>query len=283
MSTTSLKTRVLIIGAGVTGTGLARDLSLRGIRSVLVEQSDFNAGASGGNHGLLHSGARYVATDPASARECWIESRRLKKLAAHCIDDSGGLFVAVQGDDENYIADFPRLCAECGIETKALDVREALEMEPVLSNRLTAAYRVADASIDPFKLAIENISHARQAGARFLPNTRAVAFHCRGHRIRNVRLVDCISGRQSSIEADLVVNAAGAWSGEVARLGGVRLSMIYSKGSLLVTQRRIARRVVNRLRMPTDGDILVPGGTVEQPLKEFNRWIAFNLRWLKWT
>jgi len=107
-----INTQALIIGAGVTGAGLARDLSLRGVRCILVEQKDINAGASGANHGLLHSGARYIKSDPASAEECQNENHRLKRLASHCIDACGGLFVAVQGDDENYIADFPLLCAE---------------------------------------------------------------------------------------------------------------------------------------------------------------------------
>ena len=59
----SIETQVLIIGGGVTGTALARDLALRGVDCILVEKHDLNAGASGRNHGLLHSGARYVAGD----------------------------------------------------------------------------------------------------------------------------------------------------------------------------------------------------------------------------
>ena len=80
----------LVIGGGVTGAGLLRDLSLRGVSCILVERRDFAAGASGGNHGLLHSGARYVCSDPATATECAQESELLKKLAAHCIEDTAG-------------------------------------------------------------------------------------------------------------------------------------------------------------------------------------------------
>ncbi|MBM4307551.1 MAG: FAD-dependent oxidoreductase, partial [Deltaproteobacteria bacterium] len=54
----NLKTEVLIIGGGATGVGIARDLSLRGIPSLLIEKGDFLSGASGRNHGLFHSGAR---------------------------------------------------------------------------------------------------------------------------------------------------------------------------------------------------------------------------------
>jgi len=64
------------------------------------------------------------------------------------------------------------------------------------------------------------------------------------------------------IEAEQVVSASGAWAQKIAKLAGVPVGMIYSKGTLLVTPNRIARRVINRLRPATDGDILVPGGTV---------------------
>jgi glycerol-3-phosphate dehydrogenase len=261
-TTDLLKTGVLIIGAGVTGTGLARDLSLRGIPCILVERKDFNAGASGGNHGLLHSGARYVLSDPSAAVECQKENRLLKKLAPQCIEDTGGLFVAVEGDDENYVADFAALCARLGIESQALEAAEARESEPALSEKIFAAFKVNDAAIDPFKLSLENISHARQHGAVFLPHSRAIQFECRNHRVQTVLLTDIKTGRHTKIETDFVVNASGAWAGDVAALAGIRLRMIYSKGSLLVTQSRMAGQVINRLRRPTDGDILVPGGTV---------------------
>ena len=61
---------VLIIGGGVTGTAIARDLALRGVNAIVAEWRDVASGASGGNHGLLHSGARYVASDREAAVEC---------------------------------------------------------------------------------------------------------------------------------------------------------------------------------------------------------------------
>ena len=112
---------MLIIGGGITGVGIARDLALRGVDCTLVEKHDINAGASGANHGLLHSGARYVSGDREAAVECMLEGNLLKKLAPDCIEDTGGLFVAVEGDDEKYVADFPLLCRKCSIPVTALD------------------------------------------------------------------------------------------------------------------------------------------------------------------
>ncbi len=172
------------------------------------------------------------------------------------------MFVAVAGDDENYIADFPHICARGGIPAQALDVRRARELEPALCDRLIAAYQVEDATIDPFKLSLDNMAHAEALGARLLRFTSVVGFDLDRHRIRSVGLRDETSGQKTSIRADVVVNASGAWAGEVAALAGARIPMVYSKGSLLVTSERISNRVINRLRPPTDGDILVPGGTV---------------------
>jgi len=257
-----MQTRVLIIGAGATGTGLARDLALRGIPCIVAEKHDVNAGASGGNHGLLHSGARYIHSDPASAVECHNENQRLKKLAPHCIEATGGLYVAVAGDDENFIADFQTACRRCHIPARPVDLNTAREMEPALADNIIAAFGVDDAAVDPFKLSLENIAHARQLGCRLLRHSRLTGFEMSGARIVRARFQDELTGLERTIEADLVVNASGAWAGVVARLAGAHIEMCYSKGSMLVTQSRISSQVINRLRPPTDGDILVPGGTV---------------------
>lgn len=258
----SLETQVLIIGGGVTGTGLARDLALRGVQSILVEQGDINAGASGANHGLLHSGGRYVYTDPGSAKECREEGKLLKRLASHCIEDTGGLFVAVEGDDEKYAGDFPHLCAQCNIPVQPLDIKEAREIEPALSENLIVAYLVEDASIDPFKLSMENIAQAQDLGCKLLCFSKVIGFEKRNKRILATRLQNTLTGQEFIIEAEQVVNATGAWAGIVAGLAGVAIHIIHSKGSLVVSHNRITRRVVNRLRPSSNADILVPGGTV---------------------
>jgi glycerol-3-phosphate dehydrogenase len=248
-----LETQVLIIGGGATGTALARDLSLRGVACVLAERDDLNAGASGRN---------YVAHDPDAARECRAEGAILKRVAPQCIQETGGYFVAVAGDDEGYVADFPGLCERCGIAVRAVPVAEARAREPALTPDAIAVYEVPDASIDPFRLSLESMAQAQGLGARLLRRTGVVALEVDGDRVTGARLRHGRTGAETRVVAEVVVNAAGAWARQVAALAGIDLPLLYSKGTLLVTHARLAHRVVNRLRRPSDADIVMPGGTV---------------------
>jgi glycerol-3-phosphate dehydrogenase len=258
----ALDTQVLIIGGGATGTAVARDLALRGVACVVVERDDINTGASGRNHGLLHSGARYVANDAEAAAQCQTEGRLLKHIAPQCVDDTGGYFVAVAGDDESYVADFPSLCARAGIATRAVDIADARHLETALSGQTIAVYAINDASVDPFKLSLEMMADAKSKGARLLRRTAVVDFARTGARLIAARLRNTLTGEETQIHADMIVNAGGAWACDIARLAGAAVPMLYSKGTLIVTHSRVAHRAINRLRKPSDADIIMPGGTV---------------------
>lgn len=135
-------------------------------------------------------------------------------------------------------------------------------MEPALSERLVAAYAVDDATIDPFKLSLDNLAYAQQHGTRLLRHHMVEGFEKTAGRIQRTSVRDALTGQLIEIEAEVVVNAAGAWAGVVAGLAGAPIPMRYSKGTLLVTEHRLSQRVINRLRLAASGDILVPGGTV---------------------
>ena len=257
-----LKADAVVIGAGVTGCGVARDLALRGLSVLLVERGDVNSGASGGNHGLLHSGARYAFADKESAEECHEENTLLKKVAPQCVEATGGLFVGVPGDDENDMADFASHLEASGVPYRKISAEEALALEPTINPEIIAAYEVEDAAVDPFMLSLDNVADTQAHGGELLCGTELVAVRREGTCITHAILEQKGSGITFEVETACVVNAAGAWAGKVASLAGAETPVRCSKGTLVITGHRVAHRVINRLRRPSDADIVVPGGTV---------------------
>jgi len=257
-----INTEVLIIGGGATGAGILRDLSLRGIPSVLVEKGDFASGASGRNHGLLHSGGRYAVSDPEAAKECIAENKILRKIAPHCIEETDGLFVSLPEDDLPFRDRFLGACEEAGIPNALCSRDETLAWEPELHPHLVSAVKVPDGAIDPFKLILENAKDAESHGAKFFLHTEVASLRIEGDRIRSVEAKDLATGEELSMEASFFINATGAWANRVLRLAGLHIGIALSKGSLLITNRRFTHRVINHCRPPSDGDIIVPNETV---------------------
>lgn len=257
-----LKTEVLIIGGGATGTGIARDLSLRGIPCLLIEKGDVLSGASGRNHGLLHSGGRYVVSDPEAARECIAENRILKTIAPHCIEETDGLFVSLPEDGLAFRDRFLQACQENGIPAQLIARDEVLSLEPELNPTLLSAIRVPDGAIDPFELVLSNLKDAEAHGVRFLLHTAVISFLMDGNRVKRTVAKDLLHGEEFEIEASYLINATGAWADQLLRLAGLHLAIARSKGSMLITNRRLSQRVINRCRPPSDGDIIVPNHTV---------------------
>jgi glycerol-3-phosphate dehydrogenase len=257
-----LKTEVLIVGGGATGVGIARDLSLRGVPSLLIEKGDFTSGASGRNHGLLHSGARYAVSDPEAAKECISENRILKRIAPHCLEETGGLFISLPEDGLEFRDLFLTSCEKVDISTTLLSRDEALDSEPDLNPDLLSAAEVPDGSIDPFSLVAENARDAEIHGARFLLHTEVASVLVDKDKVTRVMARDLLQGEEHVIDTRYLINATGAWANQFLNLAGLRLDMALSKGSMIITNQRITQRVINRCRRPSDGDILVPNGLV---------------------
>lgn len=256
-----METQVVVVGGGITGTGVLRDLAMRGVDAVLVEKGDLANGTSAAFHGLLHSGARYAVTDSQSARECITENRILKRIASGCIDDIGGYFVHLEGDDPAYVDRWHRACRENGIHAEEVDPQELLRQEPNLSSQVQRAFHVPDAAVDGFRLVQENALSAMRYGARVLTYTAVVGIECTGGQVRGVT-VHGPDGHQETIRCQAVVNAAGPWAGEIASLAGVELEMLTNKGTLLVFNHRLTGTIINRCAPPGNGDIFVPHHTV---------------------
>jgi glycerol-3-phosphate dehydrogenase len=258
----SIETKAIVIGGGATGCGTLRDLTLRGVEAVLVEQNDISSGTTGRNHGLLHSGARYAVKDLESARECIAENKILKKIARHCIEETGGLFVTLPDDDPEYHNRLIEHCKYAGIECRELKLEEAFKIEPHLNPNILSALLVPDGTIDPFRLCSANILDSMERGGKVFTHTRVEALIVEQGTARGVRCRDEISGETFEIRGEIIINASGVWGQRLLSTAGIVLTMLPSKGSMVIIDYRINNVVVNRCRVPSDGDIIVPGDTV---------------------
>lgn len=257
-----MSTDVIIIGGGATGAGIARDCALRGLKCILLERRDIATGATGRNHGLLHSGGRYAVNDRESAEECIKENLILKNIARHCIDDTKGLFITLPEDDLDYQKKFIQACTDSGIEAVAIDPDLARYMEPSVNPDLVGAVVVPDGSIDPFRLTAANMIDATEHGAQVFTYCEVVGLIREGDKVIGVKVFDHKNSVQREFFAPIVVNAGGIWGQGIAEYADLKIRMFPAKGALLVMGHRINKMVINRCRKPADADILVPGDTI---------------------
>lgn len=252
----------LIVGGGATGAGILRDLARRGLNCLLIEKGDLGSGTSGRYHGLLHSGGRYVAKDPAAARECLIENKVLRRIAPACIEDTGGLFVATPHDPDDYVDAFPERCAAAGIPCDEVSLTDVFRREPALNRQIRRAYSVPDAALEPWQLIEANLADARARGSVALSYHQLVGLERNGGYLAGASIADLRSGTVTRVVPRIVISAAGAWAGRIAGLAGIRLEMSPGKGTMLVFNQRMTDTVINRCHQPADGDIMVPVHTV---------------------
>lgn len=239
-----------------------RDCALRGIDCILLERDDIAAGTTGRNHGLLHSGARYAVTDQESARECIQENRILKRIASHCVEDTGGLFITLPEDDIHFQTTFMDACALAGIDARQLDPADALRLEPNVNPALTGAIQVPDGTVDPFRLAAANVLDAKEHGARIFTHSKVLGLLRTQDRVHGVKAINTRTGEAFEVECQEVINAAGIWGQQICEYADLGIRMFPAKGSLLIMDYRINQLVLNRCRKPADADILVPGDTI---------------------
>lgn len=258
----NIQTEVLVIGGGATGTGVLRDLAMRGFNAVLVEQRDFSHGTTGRYHGLLHSGGRYVVKDPQAARECIAENQVLRRIMPHCIEDTGGFFVLTPEDDPDYPHYFLAGCKAAGIPVEEISIPQMLREEPYLNPKITRCFRVPDAAADSFLASELNAASAKEHGAEVLTYHPLRTLLRAGDRVYGAICENLITGESVQIDAEMVINAAGAWAGKIAEKAGIFVRILPGKGTLLALSHRFLNTVVNRCKIPSDGDIIVPIHTV---------------------
>lgn len=249
---------VVVIGAGSTGAATAHDLALRGLRVTVLERGEIASGTTGRNHCLLHSGGRYCVKDQESAIECIDENLILRHIMPDALELNDGLFVAVTEEDLAFKESFMAGCEECHIPVRDVPLKRAFEIEPFLNPKTLAAVQVPDGVFEPFRFCLAFLATAKQNGATVRSYTEVTEVTREGNSITGVKVIDHRTGKQETIGADLVINAAGPWAGRIAELGGVNVPVSPTAGVMVTVRWRLNNMVVNRLNKPSDGDIVVP-------------------------
>lgn len=258
-----ISTDVVVIGGGATGAGVVRDVAMRGYGAVLIERADLAQGTTGRYHGLLHSGGRYVVSDPGSATECARENAIVTRIHADAVEATGGLFVSTPGDDPEFPDRFIKGANETGVPAAEIPIAQALRMEPRLNPGITRAFQVQDGSVDGWQMTWGAANSAKAHGAQILTYHAVTEIIRADDQVSGVRCTNRKTGEEVQIECNFVINCAGPWAGAVAAMAGCHgVDVVPGRGIMIAMNHRLVNTVVNRCVYPTDGDILVPVHTV---------------------
>ena len=243
---------VLVVGGGVVGAGTALDAVTRGLTTGLVEQRDFASGTSSRSSKLIHGGLRYLEMlDFGLVREALAErGLLLTRLAPHLVRPVPFLYpLTHHGWERPYVGAGLALYDAMAMAGKYdmglprhrhLTRRGALRLAPDLRpDALTGAIRFYDAQVDDARLVTAVARTAAGHGAHLASRTKVVGFLREGERVTGASAVDLETGREITIRARVVVNAAGVWTNDIQELVGGRgaLSVQASKGIHLVVPR----------------------------------------------
>jgi glycerol-3-phosphate dehydrogenase len=241
--------QVLVIGGGINGAGVARDLALRGVRVALVEKRELGSGTTWASSGMIHGGLRYLQKDPEVTLHSCVDSGAIQRIAPHLVFRIPFLMPVFPEDPIG-----PEL-VEIGLEMydryqpfkhgkphTRLSRAQALRIEPALSPRVECAFTLDEWGVDAARLVALNALDAAEHGAALHTHAEVVALLREGGsgRVRGAVLCDGISGETFEVAADLVLNAAGPWAPRVAALAGAEVRLRPGKGIHLVFERRVS-------------------------------------------
>jgi glycerol-3-phosphate dehydrogenase len=267
---------VLVIGGGITGTGIALDAAARGLSVALVEKDDFASGTSGRSSRLVHGGLRYLEHgDFGLVRESLRERGILYRLAPHLVRPVPMYMLA---DDWRRRATYragltayEMLAAGRNIgyhrAVNAEQVRAAL---PGLGGA-SRGVRYFECQVDDARLTIEVARTAHAFGAVLANHARVTGLLGDG-RVTGAAVTDEMTGQRLEVRARAVVNAAGVWAGEVTGLAaearaadesagtpvadGVRLTP--SKGDVRLTPSKGVHLVFAPGTVPATAAVVAP-------------------------
>jgi len=211
---------VLVIGAGITGCGVARDAAMRGLEVALVDASDIGAGTSSRSSKLIHGGLRYLAMgDLFVVREAAIERRTLRKIAPH-LAATMPVVIPVRGKLElakmrTGMWTYEKLGdVEPHERHEVWDVSRLRQEEPrVVTKVVTGAVVYPEYVTDDARLTLANARSAVGHGARVVTYASVVRIIEADGRVVGTVVRGTLPGESEEVEirARVVVNAAGPW------------------------------------------------------------------------
>jgi glycerol-3-phosphate dehydrogenase len=226
---------VLILGGGINGAGVARDLALRsaragaGLRIALVERDHFASAASSKNSHLIHGGLRYLKQlQVGLVREALRERATLLAIAPHLVRPQPflmpmyGRFASLYYGAGLWAYDLLAGSRRIGWHHR-LSRAEVRRLEPDLASEgLTSAAVFFDARVEAARLVLENIFDAARLGAVVRNYTCAESWTREGSLWR-VAARDTLTGERFEIRARKLVDATGPWQPGLRRVRGSHL------------------------------------------------------------
>lgn len=254
---------VVVIGGGVNGIGVYRDLSLQGLRVLLVERNDFCSGCSAAPSRMIHGGLRYLENGEFSlVRESLQERDALLRNAPHMVQPLATVIPATSlfsGLLNSAAAFFGRKGkpSSRGLVPIKLGLalydwvsrhRRQLPKHKVFSGRQTRTLWPALTQKTKYSAVYHDawISHPERLCIELLRDVEASELDCIALNYAEIRseesqltLYDARSDRQIPIHTKTIVNASGAWLDDVVgQLGGPKIEPMVSgtKGSHLIIE-----------------------------------------------
>lgn len=207
---------VLVVGGGINGAGIARDLAGRGMRVILAEQDDLGAHTSSSSTKLIHGGLRYLEYHEFSlVRKALLEREVLLRSAPHII---WPLRFVMPHDPSMRPAWMIRLGLFLYDHLARREVLPGstavnLRSDPLgapLQERFTRGFVYSDGWVDDARLVVLNALDAQARGAEILTRTRCAVAQ-RSAQVWTATLRS-VGGRERTITARVLVNAAGPWA-----------------------------------------------------------------------
>ena len=210
---------VLVIGGGATGLGIALDSATRGLKTILVEQSDFAKSTSSRSTKLVHGGVRYLQQgDVALVREALRERGRMLRNAPHLVRDMRFIIGGYRWWEQAFYAIgltfYDLLAGSLGLgRSLPLSKSKVLSEIPSISqDKLRGGVVYHDGQFDDARMAITLALSAQDAGATCLNYLRVLELNKSPQgKICGAKVCDELTGKKFDIDAKIVINATGVF------------------------------------------------------------------------